>query len=202
MKTALTLTLVLIITLLAGCGGTEPQPVIDQGATSEKTSAPVSAPASVLSEDYPEALTVRNQLVLGTLRLEDDPALAVTAEQAATLLPLWQALRSLTQSGTAATAEIDALVAQIEGEMTPAQLQAIAAMQLTQADIQALAQEWGLTVGDGTGTGQPGEGSTLSEAERATRQAERGLIGEANSSGGVSTALLDRLIQLLEERAG
>jgi len=185
-----TLTLILMIVLLTGCGGS------NHAATVQVA----SGSASALSEDYPEALPARNQLILGTLRLEDDPAQAVTPEQAAKLLPLWQASRSLTRSGTGATAEVDALLAQIEAEMTPAQLQAIAAMRLTQADIQALAQEWGLTTGAETGAGLPSQGRNLSEAERATRQAERGLSGEAGS--GVSAALLDRLIQLLEERAG
>jgi hypothetical protein len=112
-------------------------------------------------------------------------------------------LRSLTRSGTGAAAEIDALQAQIQQEMTPGQLQAINEMQLSRADTQAMAQEWGLATGDGTGSGagQPGGGRNMSEAERAAREAERAATGATERGGGVSAALLDRLIQLLEERA-
>lgn len=193
MKIYLTLTLILISMLLLGCGGPVP------AAAGQAASVPSAGPNSALSEGYADALPARNQLILGILRLEGDPSLAVTPEQAARLLPLWQALRSLTRSGTAATAEVDALLAQIEGELTAAQLQAIAAMQLTRADLQAVAREWGIATNP-NGGGQPGSGANLSEAERATRQAERAASGEA--AGGTSTALLDRLIQLLSERAG
>lgn len=190
MKSIIILSLILITMLLISCAGT------DQTAAEQELSAPIR-PTSALNEAYPEALPIRNQLTLGTLRLEDDPATAVTPEQAAKLLPLWQGFRSLTGSGTGATAEINTLLAQIEGEMTSEQLQAIKTMKLTRSDIQAVAQEWGITTS--TSGSQPGSGANLSEAERATRQAERAASGEA--AGGVSTALLDRLIQLLQERA-
>lgn len=191
MKINLTLTLMLITLLLIGCAGTDP------AAADQAVSVPATGLDSALSEDYPDALPARSQLTLGILRLEDDPNLALTPEQAAKLLPLWQALRSLTESGTAATAEVEALLAQIEGDLTPAQAQAIAAMRLTPADLQTVAGEWGIAIS--TSGFQPGSGANLSEAERATRLAEHAAGGEA--AGGVSTALLDRLIQLLQERA-
>ncbi len=184
MKSIVTFTLIFVIALLTACGGS---------AAAEPAS---TGPVSALSEDYTDALPVRNQLALGTLRLEDNPAVAVSAEQAATLLPLWQGLNSLSSSGTGATAEINALLAQIEGAMTPEQMQTIKAMQLTRADIQAVGQEWGVTTSEG---GQPGSGSSLSEEERAARRATRQASGES-SSGGMSAALAERLVQLLQER--
>jgi hypothetical protein len=184
MKSIVTFTLMLMMVLLAACGGAPtPEPV-------------AAGPASALSEDYTDALPVRNQLALGTLRLEDNPAVAINAEQAAKLLPLWQGLNNLSGSGTGATAEINAMLAQIEGEMTQEQLQTIKAMQLTRADIQAVAQEWGVSSSEG---GQPGAGSGLSDEERAARRATRQASGEG-SSGGMSTALAERLVQLLQER--
>lgn len=193
MKISVTLTLILISLLLLGCSGAGP------AAADQATSAPSAGSNSALSEDYADALSVRNQLTLGILRLEGDPGLAITPEQAVQLLPLWQALRSLTGSGTAATAEVDALLAQIEGELSAAQVEAIAGMQLTRADLQTVAREWGIAT-NANGSGQPGSGAAMSESERATRQAERAASGEA--AGGASTALLDRLVQLLSERAG
>jgi hypothetical protein len=184
MKKISTITLFLVILLLAACGGNTPADTAND------------APASALNLDYANALPLRNQLALGTLRLEDNPAVSVTPEQATQLLPLWQALRNLTGSGTSATAEVNALLAQIEGELTAEQLDAINAMALTQADIQAVAQEWGIS---GSNGGQPGAGAGLSDEEKAARQATRQASGE--SSGGVSVALQERLVQLLQERA-
>lgn len=188
MKSMITFFLmVMMMAMLAACGGSS-------------AAVPASAGSgvdSVLSEDYTDALPLRNQLALGTLRLEDNPAVAVTAEQSTKLLPLWQGLNNLASSGTGATAEINAILAQIEGAMTAEQLQTIKAMQLTRADIQTVAQEWGVTTSEG---GQPGAGAGVSEAERASRRATRQASGEA-SGGGMSTALQERLVQLLQERA-
>lgn len=187
MKSISTFLLIVIILLLTACGGSVPADAAGTG----------SGPVSGLSENYADALPVRNQLALGSLRLEDNPATAITAEQATQLLPLWQGLGNLTSSGTGATAEINALLAQIEGQMSNEQLETIKAMKLTRSDIQAVAQEWGVTTSEG---GQPGAGAGLSEEERAARRATRQASGET-SGGGMSTALQERLIQLLQERA-
>ena len=76
MKSTITFTLIMIILLLTACGSGPPA----------ETSSAGNAAASALSENYPDALSIRNQLALGTLRLEDDQATAVTPEQAAKLL--------------------------------------------------------------------------------------------------------------------
>lgn len=88
-----------------------------------------------LPVDYDGALAVRNQLALGTLELNQTDS-AINAEQAQTLLPLWQALRSTQQAGGTAQAEVSALLTQIESSMTPEQLNTIAAMKLLQSDMQ------------------------------------------------------------------
>lgn len=97
-------------------------------------------------------------LLVGTFRLEGTDN-AVTAEQAAALIPLWQAYSSLSASDTAAPQEIDALVQQIHEAMTAGQLTAIEDMKLTGQDMFALMQEQGLAngfTGRGQGTPQPG----------------------------------------------
>jgi len=151
------LVLLLVVGVLVGCGGEQATPApADEGGGETYTSA-------VLDASYPGALSVGSQLALGTLQLEETEN-SVTPEQATTLLPLWQAL----QGGVTAQAEVDAVLKQIEGTMTPEQLAAIAAKQLTQDDLRGL----GIPPGGGAGAG--GGGQELSPDERATRQAERG----------------------------
>ena len=184
--TLITLTFALA---LAACGGAA-------------TPAPASAPDTYLSPNldttYEGALSARNQLLLGALELDGTPD-AITTEQAATLLSLWQALKSTTQSGAAAQAEVSALLSQIESAMTAEQLAAVREMQLTQTDLQEWAAANGITLGGGTG--QPGSGQGLSPEARATRQAEEGRT-PGNAGGGASTAMLDAVITYLESLNG
>jgi hypothetical protein len=106
-------------------------------------SAEPTGSAGVLSEGYEGALPVQTQLIVGTLQLEESET-AVTREQAAVLIPLWKAVRSLSSSDTAAQAELEALMDQVQETMTAEQLQAIAAMQLTQEDLFGVMQELGI----------------------------------------------------------
>jgi hypothetical protein len=146
--------------LLAGCGSSA-------DATPAQSSSAAGYTSQTLVTSYPGALDVSSQLALGTLELEGTED-AVTPEQAATLLPLWQAL----QSGVTAQAEVNAVLAQIERTMSPEQLAAIAAMQLTQDDLAAWAQEHGVSMpapgGSPGGQGTPREDW---EAIRATVEA-------------------------------
>ena len=183
--TLITLTLTLV---LAACSG---------GATPAPASAPDTYVSPNLDTSYEGALAARNQLALGTLELAGTPN-AVTPEQAAALLPLWQALLSTQKSGAAAQAEVSALLSQIEGAMTAEQLAAIRAMQLTQTDLQDWAAANGITLG--SGNGQPGSGQGLSPEARATRQAEEGRT--PGSAGGASTAMLEAAITYLESLNG
>jgi hypothetical protein len=178
----------LLALVLAGCGGSQ--------GTADTPGAEAS---SALDTSYENALALRNQLALGTLRLEETDR-PVTVEQADELLLLWQALRGTTGSGASAPAEVNALLEQIEAAMTSEQLAAIGALRLTQTELQAWAQSQGLSTGLGTGMGseQPGSGHNLSPEERATRQAEREASGGAGS--GSSQALIDAVISLLESK--
>jgi len=148
------LVLALVAGVLAGCGAEEATP-----ATADEGSA-VAFTSEALDTSYDGALDVSNQLMLGTIQLEGTDN-AVTPEQATALLPLWQAL----QGGVTAQAEMAAVLKQIEGAMAPEQLEAIAAMQLTQEDLQTWMQEQGVGAGGG---------EEVSPEVRATRQAEFG----------------------------
>jgi hypothetical protein len=72
----------------------------------------------------------------------------VTAKQAAELLPLWQTMKVLSESDTAAQQEKDALIEQIQETMTATQMQTITDMKLTRADMFALVQQQGTAAGN------------------------------------------------------
>jgi len=173
--------------LLASCSGTAATPPTSDVYVSQN-----------LPTDYEGALAVRNQLALGTIELNQTD-LAVSAEQAQTLVPLWQALRSTQQAGGTAQAEVNALLTQIEAAMTPEQLKSIADMKLTFTDMQNWASANGITLGSNGGT--PGQGSGMSPEERATKQAAEGVTSSNGESGSkLSSALIDAVIASLEAR--
>lgn len=155
---------------LVGCGGETPaatvQDVITVKVSEDESGAYLSA---VLDTSYEGALSASSQLSLGSLLLEETEN-AITPAQAAVLLPLWQAVQSgALQSNT----EVNAVLKQIEGKMTPDQLAAIVAMQLTAQDIQTWAQEQGMEM-------------QFSPEAMATRQAERGGQGGFGPPGNLS----------------
>jgi len=111
---------------LTGCGGGQSAPVAVAGAEVGD-----SYRSAMLPTSYEAALSAGDQLMLGTLKLEETGQ-AVTPEQAAKLVPLWRALQGLT-----AQVEIEAVLKQIEEAMTDEQLISIANMRLTHDDLQA-----------------------------------------------------------------
>ncbi len=117
-------------------------------AACSKANATTTAGSTQTGDPGASALPLVSQLAVGTLKLEDTE-LAVTPEQAAELLPLWQAYQSLSASDTAATVEIEALVAQIQETMTAEQTQSIEAMQLTNQQMMELMQTLGIGGGGG-----------------------------------------------------
>jgi hypothetical protein len=163
------------------------------------TSAPsttTNTQVSGLDTSYANALNARSLLLLGTVRLEEGTSNNLTKDQATKLIPLWQASKSLAGSGTASQAEIDAITNQIVAAMTADQIKAINAMRLTQADMQAFNQTLGVSSPSNSSSGGvPGQGSSLSPSERATRQAQ-------NGGGGGNTASMDYLLNLLQKKAG
>lgn len=117
----------------------------DTATASADGAAPMQGELSTLATD-----------ILGIFKLEGTD-LAVDSTQAATLLPLWQAYRSLLNSDTTASAELEALQSQIDEALTAEQQDAIAAMNLTLQDMFATAEELGVAQprasADGTDTG-------------------------------------------------
>lgn len=151
---------ILVGGMLAGCKGNPSTPVAtgSGGIGSTYTS-------QTLATFYTGALNAAGQLMLGTLRLEGTEN-AVTPEQAAALLPVAQALQGRVLQSDA---ERDAALAYIEAHLTPAQLAAIAGMQLKQDDLATWMQD--NNRGPNTDPGQGGVGP-------------RGTPGAPAASGG------------------
>lgn len=227
MKKTFLFTLLIFALTLTACSGTASA---SQARSTQANSTQESA-----------ALPTATELIVGTLKLEGTDQV-VTADQAKELLMLWQVYQELSNNDTAAQAEFDGLIDQIQGTMTAEQMQAITAMKLTQSDVNALMQEKGLSIGqpqqssrgsgsssstqsgggsapsaggmaggpppdagmagggspDGGMAGMVGAGSTTS-----TGQAQSTGTGlSAGRTTGASTALVDALIQYLQQKAG
>jgi hypothetical protein len=129
------MTLLVLSLVLAACSSS-------MTSTTTGTGAATASTGTAAPEQGPLSPTARN--LLGIFKLEGTD-LAVDATQAATLLPLWQAYRSLLKSGTAAPAELEAVQKQIGEALTAKQQDAIAAMNLTPQDMFAMAEQLGVS---------------------------------------------------------
>ncbi|MFL7867418.1 MAG: hypothetical protein AB8I58_01255, partial [Anaerolineales bacterium] len=114
--------------------------------------------ASASSND---ALPIETELVVGTLQLEGTEQ-AVTSEQAQELLPMWQVYQDISNSSTAAQAEVDGLIEQIQETMGTGQMKAITAMNLTQQDVFAAIQAQNITASSGGGGQSSNSGGVIS----------------------------------------
>jgi hypothetical protein len=154
------LTIMAIALALAGCG--------------QKTASSTTTTAQGTG-----ALSTEAELVVGTMKLEDTD-LAVTAEQAKTLLPLWQTYQTLASSSTSATEEMNALVDQIKSAMTTQQVEKITALKLTQQDMLTVMTDAGLSLGGPSGTPNP------NATPGANQQFFQGPQDSGNGGGGPS----------------
>ena len=182
-----------------------------------------------LSQDGANSLSVAAQLAVGTLKLEE-AGQALSAKQAADLLPLWKAYRNLSQDSSAAPLELQGLTEQITETLAKEQVAAIAAMKLTQDDLAAEMQALGISMqgastgsssspaqgqaagaaGGGAGAGAPeagpGAGGVpgMGPGDQAAGAARTGTSqAGAGTSGGsaISPLLLNVLVRLLQAKA-
>ena len=214
MKPFALIALTILALTLAACGGstsTVPaasaasaaQPAAPSVSVNDATPTPLAA--AYLSTTYPDATNLRNQLALGTLKLEGT-ANAITAEQAKALLPLWQAIVALSGT-TTVEAELTAVQNQIVEALQPAQLQAIGALQLTTAQLNAFYAEKGIVMPTPVPgvTKVPGSGSGVSSADKEATRTTATALGTPTSSGAgqaAKTLLFDTVIELLTARTG
>ncbi len=134
---ALVLTLVLV-----ACGAKSNAPTT--GSISNTGSNGSTLNGTPGARNLTQPLPLAEQLVVGTFKLEGTPN-QLDAKTAAALIPLWEAYTQLSTSNTAAQAEIDSVVSQIQSTMTPQQVQAITAMKLTRQDLFTTMSNLGLT---------------------------------------------------------
>jgi len=99
------------------------------GSGSSRTGGSGSAAQFTVS---PETITV-----IGILKLEGTND-AITADQAATLLPLYKAVKSISATAGSSPAELQALYTQVNDTLTPSQTQAITAMGITGANMRTI----------------------------------------------------------------
>jgi hypothetical protein len=128
-------------------------------STDAATSAGSTAQDAQDAQGNPQAggnieLSEPTQLAIGTLKLEGTD-LAVRVDQAAELLPLWQAYQSLSTSSTAASIEIQGVLDQIKETMSSEQMQAIAAMDISGQNMGELMQSLGVDTFLPQGTPDP-----------------------------------------------
>ncbi len=163
-KTILTLILLTFVLILAACAG-----------SASEESAPVSAIGN--DEGAGPSMPHEITLLMGTFKL-DETKYPIDAAQASEMLPLWKAARSLSESETVATAELEAIFDQIKNTLTPEQVAAITAMQLSQNDFANLAQSLGIEISNNSKFGD------MTPEMQATAQAMRESGQESNDRSG------------------
>jgi hypothetical protein len=182
--------------------------VVDESAAQVAETVPaaqqVSEQAAVLAEDIPtdyeDAANIRSQLAYGILKLDGTPN-AITHEQAAALLPLWQAVLLFSNDATTASAEMTAVQDQIAQALTPEQFQAIVAMRITNTELNAYYAENGIMVSTPEPGMVPGSKKNMPEEDRqATRAALMAAGVEVGRGQASRTALIDKVIEYLQSR--
>jgi len=170
-KTTLTSLSLLLVLILAACGGNSP----------ERNSNPDNTDPTTMNFEMP----VEMKLMLGTVKL-DETEFAIDPEQASDLLPLWKTLRSLSSSETAAQAEVDAVISAIQEAMTTEQMAAIEAMGLTMKDFTGVAETLGLETGFGGRFGEitPEMQATMEAARESGEFPSEGFEGGFVFGGG------------------
>lgn len=195
-KIILTLTILTIFTLmLTACAG--------------NAQTGTQAASVTLTENYTNAASAEIQLILGTIKLEETEQ-AVSLEQAAELIPLWQLLKTMKSKDSTAQQEITAVIEKIESVMTADQIKLIAAMKITQQDAMSVMQGQVSSTGKSSTTqsnnnfaggpppdamgGMPGQGAAPNQSATAT-------TSKIQTGGNPSSsALLDTLIKLLQKK--
>jgi hypothetical protein len=173
-KAILYLSLIFIILLGAACSA---------GASTTSTE-PTSVAGAYLSIDYTDAANLRSQLAYGILKLADTTT-PVTPEQAQSLIPLWQGIVALSGDTTTASEELTAVQDQITLTLSTEQLDAIAQMQITNADLNQFYAEYGVVLPTPIPgvTKVPGSGSSKTDAEKAASQATAQASGQTTGTG-------------------
>lgn len=173
-------------------------------APAAPAAVPTSAAVSAIDITFADAASLRNQLAYGTIKLKDSSNV-ITPEQAKTLIPLWQAMVTLSGDTTTATEELTAVQDQITQALTPVQVQTIAQMKITNTELNSFYAEFGIVLPTPVPgvTKVPGSGSGKTEAEKVAAQATAAASGLTSGTGmAAKTLLFDKVIEYLKVIAG
>ena len=156
--------------------------------------------------DAPERkISEQEQLIIGIFELEDTD-LAVTAEQAASILPIVESLVEMSQPGQPAergqgeaaepaepaeqpefednSEEITALYEDIKAVLTDEQNQAVEDLELDQDSVSKIMEDLGIKIGEGMGGGQGGPGGGAGEGTSPERTPSAEEIPTTDGEGG------------------
>ena len=134
--------------------------------------APASGSTSAANTNTAQSAD-SDKLVIGTIMLEKTDQ-KVDAAQAAELLPLWKAVKSLSTSDTASDAEVSALYSQIQSAMSAEQLKTINASDYSNTDVEQLLSSLGI--------GSASQDSNSSNSSRSSTAGQGGM--PAGGAGG------------------
>lgn len=160
---------------------------------------PTSAVAATIDITFADAANLRSQLAYGLLKV-DGSANAVTQEQARTLLPLWQAMLTLSGDDTTASEELTAVQDQIIQALTLDQMQAVVAMKITNAELNTYYAQFGVSLPTPVPgvTKVPGSKQNMSDADKlATRTAAEAAGLPTGSGQAAKTLLFEKVIEYL-----
>lgn len=196
--------------------------------------APTAQPADTTTDITEDALINDGEMgginnwMRGIFFIENTE-LAIDADTAAEMLPLWKAYRALIGSDTTAQAEIEALTAQIGAAFSSEQLEFFTEMDTSNADLTAMMEELGIEMdtarmmgnradmpegvvppddsqsgqgggpGSGTGTGG-GPGSGGTNVDPEVLATRQAERESPGLSNPLTSMLLDPLIELLESK--
>jgi hypothetical protein len=181
--------LMIVVLLASACAPT----------TSSSSTEPTSVAGAYLNTEYDNAANLRSQLAFGIIKLADT-AVPVNQEQAQQLIPLWQGIIALSGDSTTASEELIAIQDQITTTLTTEQLNAIAEMQITNADLDVFYAEFGIVMPTPIPgvTKVPGSGSGKTDEEKAAAQATAAALGQTTGTGqSAKTLLFEKVIEYL-----
>jgi hypothetical protein len=168
-------------------------------APAASAAAPTSAAAATLDITFPDAANLRSQLAYGLIKLGGSSN-AITSEQAKTLIPLWQAMLTLSGDETTASEELTAVQDQITQTLTPTQIQAIGAMKITNAELNTYYAQFGVSLPTPVPgvTKVPGSKANMSETDKlATRTAAEASGLPTGGGQAAKTLLFEKVIEYL-----
>jgi hypothetical protein len=184
------LVLTLTVLTLSACAPVAP--------AANVATAPAPA-AGALDLTFPDAANLRSQLAYGIIKL-DGTSNAITPEQAKTLTPLWQAFLALSGDETTATEELTAVQNQIAQTLTPAQIQAITALKITNTELNTYYAQFGVSLPTPVPgvTKVPGSKQNMSEDDKlATRTAAEASGLPTGGGQAAKTLLFEKVLEYL-----